>query len=214
MRGGGKPSKPAIPGLGPRRAALAWALVVALAVLSTYGPALLDLGLGIVVGLVALVTLYAWAVRRIIFGGRPISRRNRAGYWIGGALLVVGGAHAPDAFLALAGDQGRATIAYASTETGSHGTRYKQCWVELPGGDVERLSRTGPCPAPDGTEHLVVYSPSGLVGPILTSRGGLMWWWAAGFGLAGIAALTTTAVRTVRGPDLPHRPVVRTAQGR
>ncbi|MFE3684989.1 hypothetical protein ACFXPM_17325 [Streptomyces sp. NPDC059095] len=134
MRGGGKPSKPAIPGLGPRRAALAWALVVALAVLSTYGPALLDLGLGIVVGLVVLVTLYAWAVRRIIFGGRPISRRNRASYWIGGALLVVGGAHAPDAFLALAGDQGRATIAYASTETGSHGTRYKQCWVELPGG--------------------------------------------------------------------------------
>ncbi|MGW5528951.1 hypothetical protein [Streptomyces xanthochromogenes] len=210
MGGGTKPSKSAVPGLGPRRAALAWVLVVVLAAVCTFVPALLDLGLGIVVGLLVLITLYAWVLRRIVFGGRPISRRNKASYWIGGALLVVGGMHAPDALLALTGAQGTATIAYTSTETGSHGTRYIQCWVELPSG-TERLPRTGPCPAPVGARRTVVYSPSGLAGPILTSRGRLMWWWAAGFGLAGIAALTTTAVRTVRGPDLPYRP---TAPGR
>lgn len=89
----------------------------------------------------------------------------------GGALLVVGGVHAPDAFLALAGEQGTATIAYADMETGSHGTKYIQCWVDLPDGNTEQLPRTGPCPAPDGAHRPVVYSPGGVVGPILGSRG-------------------------------------------
>uniref|UniRef100_A0AAU2UY89 Uncharacterized protein n=1 Tax=Streptomyces sp. NBC_00003 TaxID=2903608 RepID=A0AAU2UY89_9ACTN len=51
----------------------------------------------------------------------------------------------------------------------------------------------------------VVYSPGGVVGPILAARGDLMWWWAAGFQLAGIGLLTTTAVLTVRDPVLERR---------
>ncbi|MFI6684234.1 hypothetical protein [Streptomyces sp. NPDC050485] len=181
---------------------VAWAVIIVVAVVSTFGPAMLDFGLGIVFGSIVLITLYAWILRRIVFGSRPIPRWAKAAYWVGGALMVIGGVHAPDAFLALTGEQGTATIAYASTETGSHGTKYTQCWVDLPDGSTEQLPTAGPCPAPRGAHLTVVYSPGGVVGPILKAKSDLMWWWAAGLQLTGIALLTTTAVLTVRDPVL------------
>ncbi|WP_406509979.1 hypothetical protein [Streptomyces sp. NBC_00212] len=204
-KGGRKQSAAAIRGLGPRAMGVAWIVIITVAVVSTLGPALLDFGVGVVFGLIVLITLYAWVLRRIVFGSRAIPRWAKLTYWVGGALLVVGGVHAPDAFLALAGEQGTATIAYADVETGSHGTKYIQCWVDLPDGNTEQLPRTGPCPAPDGAHRPVVYSPGGVVGPILRSRGDLMWWWAAGFQLAGVGLLATTAVLTVRDPVLERR---------
>ncbi|MFF4183537.1 hypothetical protein ACFYZ9_10140 [Streptomyces sp. NPDC001691] len=198
-RGGKRPAA-AVRGLGPRGMALAWAVVVMVATVSTLGPALLDFGLGVVFGLIMLIVLYAWVLRHIAFGSRPVPRWARVTYWVGGALMVVGAVHAPDAFLALTGKQGTATIAYASTETGSHGTKYLQCWVDLPDGNTEKLPRTGACPAPRGAARTVVYSPGGVVAPLLTAKSGLLWWWAAGFQLAGLAMLTTTAVLTVHDP--------------
>ncbi|MEU5434967.1 hypothetical protein AB0G73_16555 [Streptomyces sp. NPDC020719] len=194
------------PGLGPRAMAVAWAVIIVVAVVSTLVPAMLDFGLGVVFGFIVLITLYAWILRRVVFGSRAVPRWARATYWVGGALLVVGAVHAPDAFLALTGEQGTATVAYASTETGAHGTKYTQCWVDLPDGNNERLPRTGACPAPRGAHLTVVYSPGGIVGPIIGSKGDLMWWWAAGFQLTGIGLLTTTAVLTVRDPVLERRP--------
>ncbi|MGW2815799.1 hypothetical protein [Streptomyces sp. NPDC001415] len=204
---GGRRHQPAaaIRGLGPRAMAVAWAVIILVATVSTLGPALLDLGVGIVFGLIVLITLYAWVLRRIVYGSRAVPRWAKAAYWVGGALMVVGGVHAPDAFLALTGEQGTATIAYADKETGSHGTQYTQCWVDLPDGNTEQLPRTGPCPGPRGTHRTVVYSPGGVVGPVLAARGDLMWWWAAGFQLAGIGLLATTAVLTVRDPVLERR---------
>ncbi|GAA2433123.1 hypothetical protein ACFPFX_28790 [Streptomyces mauvecolor] len=205
-KGGRRQPAAAVRGLGPRGMAVAWAVIIAVALVSTVGPALLDFGVGVVFGLIVLITLYAWVLRRIVFGSRAIPRWARLTYWVGGALMVVGGVHAPDAFLALVGEQGTATIAYASTETGSHGMKYKQCWVDLPDGNTEQLPRTGPCPAPNGTHRTVVYAPGGVVAPILAAKGDLMWWWAAGFQLAGVGLLTTTAVLTVRDPVLERWP--------
>ena len=202
MSGGKKPAMPARRGLGPRGMAVAWGLIVVTAVVGTFGPAMFDLGVGIVFGFIVLITLYAWLLRRIVFGSRPIPHWAKVAYWVGGVLMVVGGVHAPDAFLALTGEQGTATVAYASTETGAHGTHYKQCWIDLPNGDNEQLPKTGACPAPDGAHLTVVYSPGGIVGPIVGARSDLMWWWAVGFQLAGIGLLTTTAVLTVRDPVL------------
>lgn len=207
--GGGKKQTAAARGLGPRAMAVAWAVIIAVAVVSTLGPAMFDFGLGIVFGFIVLITLYAWILRRIVFGSRVIPRWAKATYWVGGALMVVGGVHAPDAFLALTGEQGTATVAYASTETGAHGTKYKQCWVDLPNGNNEQLPKTGACPAPRGAHLTVVYSPGGVVGPILGTRSDLMWWWAAGFQLAGIGLLTTTAALTVRDPVLERRLLAR-----
>ncbi|MDJ0347555.1 hypothetical protein QMK19_37820 [Streptomyces sp. H10-C2] len=131
-----------------------------------------------------------------------LAGHGRAGTRTSGALMIVGAVHAPDAFLALTGEQGTATVAYTSTETGAHGMTYKQCWIDLPNGDNEQLPHTGPCPAPDGAALTVVYSPHGIVGPIIGAKGDLMWWWAVGFQLAGIGLLSTTAVLTVRDPAL------------
>ncbi|WP_330335406.1 hypothetical protein OHS33_37610 (plasmid) [Streptomyces sp. NBC_00536] len=192
---------------GPRRMAVAWGVIVVVAVVSTTGLTMFDLGVGIVFGLLALWALYAWVLRKIVYGGGPVPRRTRTAYWAGGLLMVVGGVHAPDAFLAVAGAQGTATVAYSSTATGAHGMTYGQCWIDLPNGADEHLPGTGPCPAPHGAHLTVVYSPDGVVGPLLGTKRDLMWWWEAGFLLAGTALLVTTAIRTVRDParDLPPR---------
>src|SRR3954465_3111242 len=105
-KGGAKQPAPAVRGLGPRGMAVAWAVIIVVALVSTLGPALLDFGVGVVFGLTVLITLYAWVLRRIVFGSRAVPRWARVTYWAGGALMVVGGVHAPDAFLALAGEQG------------------------------------------------------------------------------------------------------------
>ncbi|WP_330294451.1 hypothetical protein [Streptomyces sp. NBC_00503] len=205
MNGGKKRAAP-VRGLGPRGMAVAWIAVIVLAAVGTFGPAMFDPGLGIVFGVILLITLYAWVLRRISFGSRPVPRWARTAYWTGGALMVIGGLHAPDAFLALTGEQGTATVAYNSTGTGAHGTQYTRCWIDLPNGNNEQLPGTGPCPAPHGTPLTVVYSPGGVVGPILGAEDDLKWWWAAAFQLAGIGLLTATAVVTVRDPVLEWRP--------
>ncbi|MDJ0383498.1 hypothetical protein [Streptomyces sp. G-G2] len=185
-------------------------MIIVLAVISTFGPAILDLGLGIVFGVIVLITLYTWVLRRISYGSRTVPQWARTAYWLGGALLVIGGMHAPDAALALTGEQGTAVVDGASTGTGAHGMKYTQCWIDLPNGSNEQLPATGPCPAPHGTHLTVVYSPQGIIGPIVGSRSDLMWWWALVFQLVGIGILTATAVLTVSDPVL-ERPLGRSA---
>lgn len=48
--GGGKKRAAAVRGLGPRGMAVAWTVVIVLAAVGTFGPAMFDPGLGIVLG--------------------------------------------------------------------------------------------------------------------------------------------------------------------
>lgn len=193
-----KPAKPLRPRT-PGRAATGWLLVVLLIVFQ----ALLgfaDLGIGIVVGGIGMIVGWFLPVRRLVYGRHDPSRRVKVGYVLGTLALCYATASTGAVAVMLLGTHGVGHIAYADTETGSHGTRYQQCYVDLPDHYTEPLRTTGHCPAPDGTAVGVYYLPGGdsPLRPVLdtaneTLRTSLLWGLptALGLGLIGFAAVSS-----------------------
>ncbi|WP_042410699.1 hypothetical protein, partial [Streptacidiphilus carbonis] len=189
----------------------AWGVTLLTAVVTTTGLAALDLGVGAVLGAVALIVCYLVLLRGAVYRKaqppRPVPRL----YLAGSVLLVLGSFWAAQACMLVLGTQGQGWIDSQELETGSHGTTYYQCSVTTPEGDIEELRSGGSCPAPDGTPETMVYVPGdGPLRPLLGSRAQLELpaavWGAAD--LLGLGALVGAAVLTVRDgrrPSLPKR---------
>ncbi|QKG25831.1 hypothetical protein [Actinomadura verrucosospora] len=190
---------PARPGRARRW--LAWTLTFALAIGTTTGLAFFDAGLGIVAGVLALVLAYWLLLRRMALGGRAVARTTRRLFAGGWALLVVGALGAAYAGMLVLGRQGTGRVDYQDEQTGTHGTRYLQCYVIKPDGTDGELRTTGACPASGGTRIAMVYLPhdSGDVArPLLGTKRRLLpraavWAVADLLGLAALAAAARTS---------------------
>jgi hypothetical protein len=139
---------------------LGWFLVVLLALVLLTLLAGVDIGFGIVLGVIWLIAGYALVVRRTVFGRTPVPARVRRSYLWASVALVIGAVGASNAWLIALGSQGVGRIDSASELTGSHGTRYSQCSVVQPDGNTADLRATGSCPKPDGAPVTMVYVPS------------------------------------------------------
>lgn len=184
----------------PVRAAVGWAVVLLLVVLQAV-LGILDLGIGMVIGGLALVVGWFLAVRRLVYGRRSAPRAVKVTYVLGALALCYATASTGAVAVMVLGSRGVAHIAYEETDTGSHNTSYKQCYVELPDNYTEALRTTGSCPAPDGAPVGVYYRPGGdsPLRPVLADsasleQAGLVWGLPAalGLGLLGYAAVAST----------------------
>ncbi|MFF0296315.1 hypothetical protein ACFYST_12770 [Kitasatospora sp. NPDC004614] len=190
-----KPLLPRTPG----RVVWGWALVLLLVVVQVLvGSA--DLGLGVVVGGIGLIVGWFGPVRRLVYGRRSAPRAVKVTYVLGALALCCATVSVGAVAVMALGTRGTAHIGYEDTGTGSHGTRYHQCYLDLPGGGFDPLRTVGPCPAPRGTVVSAYYMPGGdsLLRPVLADslaakRVGL---WGVftvlGLGLLGYAAAAST----------------------
>ncbi|MFF7634613.1 hypothetical protein ACFZB9_15860 [Kitasatospora sp. NPDC008050] len=210
-----KPPRPRTPG----RAVAGWAVVLLLVVVQAL-LGILDLGIGMVIGGIGLIVGWFLAVRRLVYGRRNPPRPVKVTYILGAIALCYATASTGAVAVMALGSHGVAHIAYEETDTGSHNTKYKQCYVDLPDSYTEPLRTTGSCPAPDGSPVDVYYQPGGdsPLRPVLANsasldRAGLVWGLPAalGLGLLGYAAAASTrgverAPRTERVPEQRARP--------
>ncbi|MBB4926219.1 hypothetical protein [Kitasatospora kifunensis] len=203
-----KPLRPRTPG----RAAVGWALVLLLVVFQAL-LGILDLGVGMVIGGIGLIVGWLLPVRRLVYGRRPAPRAVKVAYVLGALALSYATASTGAVAVMALGTHGVAHIAYEETGTGSHGTQYKQCYLDLPDNNTEQLRTTGACPAPDGTAVDAYYEPGGdspllpvLADSASMERAGLVWGLPAalGLGLFGytmVASLHGLERRPARTPE-------------
>ncbi|MFE0465194.1 hypothetical protein ACFW1A_38675 [Kitasatospora sp. NPDC058965] len=194
----------------PRRAVLGWSVVLLVVVVQAL-LGFVDLGIGMVLGAIGMITAWFLAVRRLVYGRRTAPRAVKVAYVLGTlALTYATGATGEVAVMAL-GTHGTVHVAYEDTETGSHGTRYRQCYLDLPGGDTEPVRTVGPCPGPGGTPVGAYYMPGGdsPLRPVLADAAswehtGLLWGipTALGLGLLGYAVVASSR-------DVDRRPAPR-----
>ena len=195
---------------GPPRAAgavPAWGVILLAAVATTTGLAALDPGIGVALGVVALVFCYLLLLRGTVYRKAAPPRPVRRLYLAGSLLLVAGSFWAAQACMLVLGTQGQGSIDSQRLETGSHGTSYYQCSVLTPDGDIEELRFAGSCPAPDGTPETMVYVPGdGPLRPLLGTRAQLevpaaIWCAADLLGLGSLVGAAVLTVRDTRRPD-------------
>jgi hypothetical protein len=191
-----KPLRPRTPG----RVVLGWALVLLLVVIQAL-LGFLDLGIGMVLGGVGLILGWLLPVRRLVYGRRAAPRAVKVAYVLGALVLCYATASTGAVAVMALGTHATVHIAYDDTEIGSHSTRYRQCYLDLPGGDTEPLRTTGSCPAPVGAPVSAYFMPGGdsPLRPVLADsasleRVGLLWGLptALGLGLLGYAAAAST----------------------
>ncbi|MDH6143548.1 hypothetical protein P3T35_005583 [Kitasatospora sp. GP30] len=184
----------------PRRAVLGWALVLLLVVAQAL-LGFVDLGIGMVLGGVGLIIGWLLPVRRLVYGRRTAPRAVKVAYILGTLVLCYATASTGTVAVMALGTHGTVRIAFENGEIGSHGTHYRQCYLDLPGGDTEPLRTTGSCPAPAGAPVSAYYMPGGdsPLRPVLADSGsleraGLLWGLptALGLGLLGYAAAAST----------------------
>lgn len=184
----------------PARAVLGWALVLLLVIVQALLGSL-DLGIGMVLGGLGLIIGWFLPVRRLVYGRRTAPRAVNVTYVLGALALCYATASMGVVAVMVLGTHGTVHIAYDGTGIGSHNTHYRQCYVDLPGGDSEPLRTAGSCPAPTGAPVSAFYMPGGdsLLRPVLADsasleRVGLLWGLptALGLGLLGYAVLAST----------------------
>jgi hypothetical protein len=201
------PSRPPKPQARPdlRRPAsgagwwLGWSLVAFLAIMTTSVLASLDVGIGIVLGVVLLIVGWGLVVKRLLYRRAPVARGIRLLYVCAAIAFVVAAVGAANAVLLGFGRQGVGRVDLETEKTGSHGTRYLQCSVQEPDGTDADLRYTGACPGPMGTPVKLVYLPGEVQPwqPVVGSKGSLVptaLLWGAGT-LAGCGLLTRAALR-------------------
>ncbi|GAA1942219.1 hypothetical protein [Kitasatospora viridis] len=215
---GGDKAKPLLPRTR-RRVAAGWALVLPL-LLAQAALGLLDLGVGMVVGAVGLIAGWFLLVRRLVYGRRRAPRSVKVAYVLATLLLGYATAFTGELAVVLLGTHGTVRVAYSDTETGSHGTAYRQCYLDLPGGDTEPMRTTGSCPAPDGSPIDAYYMPGGdsPLKPVPASsaeleRLTLLWGLptALGLGLLGYAVLVSSRDLQRPAPRQRREPLRRAA---
>ncbi|MEY9943264.1 hypothetical protein [Kitasatospora sp. GAS1066B] len=190
-----KPLRPRTPG----RAVLGWALVLLLVIVQAL-LGFVDLGIGIVIGGIGLIVGWFLPVRRLVYGRRTAPRAVKVAYVLGALALCYATASAGAVAVMALGTHGTVHIAYEDSEIGSHGTHYRQCYLDLPGG-IEPLRTTGSCPAPGGAPVSAFYLPGGdsPLRPVLADsasleQAGLLWGLPTvlGLGLLGYAVVAST----------------------
>ncbi|MEY9849273.1 hypothetical protein [Streptacidiphilus sp. MAP5-3] len=140
---------------------LGWVLVALLAIVLTSGIAALDVGIGVVFGVIWLIMGWFLVVRRLVYRRAPVGKEIGRLYLIAAICFVVAGVGASNAGLLVLGQQGVGSVDSQSTETGSHGTQYLQCTVLQPDGSYDDIRSTGACPGPVGSSVTMVYLPGG-----------------------------------------------------
>ncbi|RAG87462.1 hypothetical protein DN069_01095 [Streptacidiphilus pinicola] len=180
----------------------AWVLVVVPTLLLTSGLAAMDVGVGVVFGIIWLIIGWVLVVRRLAYRRAPTGHLVGQLYVMASICFVVAGMGASNAALLALGQQGVGSVDSQSEGVGGHGTHYFQCTVRQPDGAYVDLRSTGACPGPVGTPVTIVYVSGGQVlRPALGTASSLMPWaglWGLGT-LGGCGLLAGAAVRGRRG---------------
>ncbi|MDI2125086.1 hypothetical protein [Yinghuangia seranimata] len=158
---------------------------------------LADLGLGLVVYALTLALAYRFGYTYFLYRGDPRERLVKGLVLLSAALFVASATRASDWYLYTFGREGVGMVYEERSESARSGHVY-QCTVTQPDGEVRDTRAHGHCPGRDFTSVRMVYDPSGVFRPALTTKGGLDPWSGPLLVLSATSVLSAAAVVSAR----------------